>query len=179
MANPLSCKFSTLVLVFPPASLIIYSASFRGCRKGVKFDGLGLGLSIVERIAKILDLSIIVTSRVGKGSVFSVTMVASNVPVLPTIEATQTVKPLCVLTGLTVLCIDDNERSLAGMQELLTTWGCQVLPFKSGKTLLTYCVENPVAIPAVILADYNLDEETDLTSFKVPASTCSGISRQH
>lgn len=125
-------------------------------------DGLGLGLSIVERIAKILDLSIIVTSRVGKGSVFSVTMVASNVPVLPTIEATQTVKPFSVLTGLTVLCVDDNERSLAGMQELLTTWGCQVLPFKSGKTLLAYCVENPVAIPAVILADYNLDEENGL-----------------
>ncbi|MBZ9605628.1 hybrid sensor histidine kinase/response regulator [Phyllobacterium chamaecytisi] len=125
-------------------------------------DGLGLGLSIVERIAKILDLSIIVTSRVGKGSVFSVTMVASNVPVLPTIEATQTVKPFSVLTGLKVLCVDDNERSLAGMQELLTTWGCQVLPFKSGKTLLAYCVENPVAIPAVILADYNLDEENGL-----------------
>jgi Na+/proline symporter/signal transduction histidine kinase len=125
-------------------------------------DGLGLGLSIVERIAKIIDLTIMVTSRVGKGSAFSVTMLASNVPVLPTLESGQAVKPFSVLTGLTVLCVDDNERSLAGMQELLTTWGCQVLPFKSGKALLSYCVENPAAIPAVILADYNLDEENGL-----------------
>jgi signal transduction histidine kinase/Na+/proline symporter/CheY-like chemotaxis protein len=147
----------------PPDKLDHIFREFSRLPEGMKeSDGLGLGLSIVERIAKILDLSIIVTSRVGKGSVFSVTMVASNVPVLPTIEATQTVKPFSVSTGLTVLCVDDNERSLAGMQELLTTWGCQVLPFKSGKTLLAYCVENPVAIPAVILADYNLDEENGL-----------------
>jgi len=124
-------------------------------------DGLGLGLSIVERIANILELSIMVKSRVGKASVFSVNMPTSNVQILPTMEVQQTAKPFSALTGLLVLCVDDNERSLAGMQELLTTWGCNVLPFRTGKALRAYCLENKTA-PAVILADYNLDEETGL-----------------
>ena len=125
-------------------------------------DGLGLGLSIVERVAKTLDLSVMVQSRVGKGSVFSVTVATSNVQVLSAIETQHTTKPFSPLTGLVVLCVDDNERSLAGMQELLTTWGCNVLPFRSGAALRAYCRENSDATPAVILADYNLDEENGL-----------------
>ncbi|CAN7615015.1 PAS domain-containing hybrid sensor histidine kinase/response regulator [Phyllobacterium sp. LjRoot231] len=146
-----------------PNKLEYIFREFSRLSEGMKeSDGLGLGLSIVERVAKILDLSVMVQSRVGKGSVFSVNMATSNMLVLSAIEAQQTARPFSPLTGLVVLCIDDNERSLAGMQELLTTWGCNVLPFRSGKALRSYCLENHTAVPAVILADYNLDEENGL-----------------
>src|SRR5262249_688235 len=41
--------------------------------------GLGLGLSIVERIARVLDYKIIVSSAVGRGSLFSVEVPLSAV----------------------------------------------------------------------------------------------------
>ncbi|TDQ31673.1 hypothetical protein [Phyllobacterium brassicacearum] len=95
-------------------------------------DGLGLGLSIVERIAKILELSISVNSAIGKGSVFSVSMPISNSPPIQAFEEQRKTKPGNVLAGLLIICVDDNEQSLAGVQELLTTWGCKVIAFNNG-----------------------------------------------
>jgi len=145
----------------PQAKLEYIFREFARLSEGMKeSDGLGLGLSIVERIAKILDLSVAVRSTIGKGSVFSITMQVSKMPSLPANEE-QRLTPSGALTGLLVLCIDDNEQSLAGMRALLTTWGCNVLPLNSGKALRAYCLENR-PVPDVILADYNLDEENGL-----------------
>jgi Na+/proline symporter/signal transduction histidine kinase len=84
-------------------------------------DGLGLGLSIVERFAHILGLPITVRSKLGKGSMFSILVETSSVKVLSASESVQPVKASSALTGLAILCVDDNEQSLAGMQALLTT----------------------------------------------------------
>ena len=45
-------------------------------------DGYGLGLSIVQRIVRLLDLKLEVTSEIGKGSTFSLTVPASRISVL-------------------------------------------------------------------------------------------------
>jgi len=45
-------------------------------------DGYGLGLSIVQRIVRLLDLKLEVTSEIGKGSTFSLTVPTSRVGVL-------------------------------------------------------------------------------------------------
>jgi len=45
-------------------------------------DGYGLGLSIVQRIVRLLDLKLEVTSEIGKGSTFSLTVPTSRVSVL-------------------------------------------------------------------------------------------------
>lgn len=123
-------------------------------------DGLGLGLSIVERIAKILDLDIKVRSKTGKGSVFSVTLPLSNASSLSAQEAVPMLRPANSLSGMLVLCIDDNQQSLAGMEELLNMWNCKVTALQTGKALRDYCASHPA--PDVILADYNLKEETGL-----------------
>src|SRR5262249_55071895 len=89
--------------------------------------GLGLGLSIVERIARVLDHKIIVSSAVGRGSQFSVEAPLSSVvpprqqqQLTPDIDRVQ-------LSGITVLCIDNDLAILDGMQMLLEGWGCRVL----------------------------------------------------
>ncbi|PRD50470.1 hybrid sensor histidine kinase/response regulator [Phyllobacterium myrsinacearum] len=120
-------------------------------------DGLGLGLSIVERIATLLGMTIRVSSSIGKGSVFSIRMPVCSTAVSnpPALERHGT------LDGLSVLCIDDDERSLAGMKELLQTWGCTVNVLTHGKTLLALrdSLGEP---PDVILADYNLGDENGM-----------------
>lgn len=124
-------------------------------------DGLGLGLSIVERIAKILDVQIGVDSKIGKGSVFSVTIPLSNTSSLSVKEAQPLTQVSSSLNGMRVLCVDDNESSLTGLQELLNAWDCRVISVKTGKEIRAYCLNNQ-PVPDVILADYNLEEETGL-----------------
>jgi len=89
--------------------------------------GLGLGLSIVERIARVLDHKIEVQSTVGHGSRFSV-----EVPQAPALPAGRPVRSAPrtdagQLADMTVLCIDNEPKILDGMETLLAGWGCGVL----------------------------------------------------
>ncbi|MBP0656509.1 response regulator, partial [Mycobacterium tuberculosis] len=58
---------------------------------------------------------------------------------LPVIKNPAASEPNRALDGLRVLCIDDDERSLAGMKELLQTWGCAVEVLTNGKGLEALC----------------------------------------
>ena len=92
--------------------------------------GLGLGLSIVERIGKVLGHRIGLQSVPGRGSTFSVE--------LPRAEARLAAEPGAIvapsvgrMAGLTVLCIDNEPAVLRGMQTLLEGWGCSVVTAQS------------------------------------------------
>src|ERR1700741_3218396 len=70
--------------------------------------GLGLGLSIVERIARVLDHSVALGSSLGRGTQFSVEVpVSSAVPVREQPRAARDVDRV-QLSGITVLCIDND-----------------------------------------------------------------------
>ena len=90
-------------------------------------QGLGLGLSIVDRIARVLRLELHIDSGRGKGTRFSVIL-----PVSTAAEPAYWPRPSrgCRLRrrlgGLSVLCIDNDPRILEGMRLLLEGWGCQV-----------------------------------------------------
>src|SRR5467141_1995133 len=70
--------------------------------------GLGLGLSIVERIARVLDCRISVASTLGRGSQFSVEVPLSAV--IPASQHQRTARDVdrAQLSGITVLCIDND-----------------------------------------------------------------------
>ncbi|MGB9369644.1 MAG: PAS domain-containing hybrid sensor histidine kinase/response regulator [Xanthobacteraceae bacterium] len=118
--------------------------------------GLGLGLSIVERIARVLDHSVHLESKPGRGSRFSVTVPPA--PALP-LDAKKE-KPQRVevnqLADLAVLCIDNEPKILDGMATLLTGWGCHVLTAPDLKTALA-TVSDAKALPSGVLVDYHLD----------------------
>ncbi|MDZ4200738.1 MAG: ATP-binding protein [Gallionella sp.] len=95
--------------------------------------GLGLGLAIVDRLARLLDHRIELRSVPGKGSVFAV-----EVPLL----ATPPEKPLLAMTGgveeftqdetdgwladKRVLMVDDDILVLSSTSSILASWGCVV-----------------------------------------------------
>src|SRR5262249_60720659 len=88
--------------------------------------GVGLGLSIVERIARVLHCELTLKSKIGNGSCFAVEV--------PRAAAAQALKstPLSRLEagrldGMVVLCIDNERAVLSGMETLLNGWGCRVL----------------------------------------------------
>jgi len=118
--------------------------------------GLGLGLSIVERIARVLDHKIILRSKVGKGSAFIV-----ELPTGPTIaskkgEPVKTAVPSIPLEAVSVMCIDNDLQVLDGMKTLLGGWGCHVLAapgIRAASLLLSKS-----ARPDILLIDYHLDD---------------------
>jgi len=124
-------------------------------------EGLGLGLSIVDRIARVLDLPIRLRSSPGKGTVFSVDIPVSAVPARPAAGAHEPSRSVSSLAGLSVICIDNDARILSGMESLMTGWGCRVATVRDGQSL-DALLDAPPFIPNVVLADYHLGSETGL-----------------
>jgi Na+/proline symporter/signal transduction histidine kinase len=127
---------------------------------GSTVGGLGLGLSIVERICRILDHPIELSSQAGKGSTFGVVVPAANAPVLAAGKTAPARVPIGALDGISVLCIDNEPAILAGMETLLKGWNCFVRT-ASNTTESVRTLENG-GVPDVILADYHLDLGTGL-----------------
>ncbi|RBP13742.1 Na+/proline symporter [Roseiarcus fermentans] len=126
--------------------------------------GLGLGLSIVERLGRVLDHPVGLASRPGAGSVFHVTApLAAAAPARP--EAADVV-PAAVagepLSGLKILAIDNEPRVLDGMRTLLGRWGCLVVTANG-------LAEAREALggfgpPDLVIADYHLDKSDGIAA---------------
>ncbi|CAB1370309.1 ATP-binding protein [Denitratisoma oestradiolicum] len=105
--------------------------------------GLGLGLSIVARLAQTLDHPIKVRSWPGRGSCFAITLPRSEpMPTLPT-AISPIVEPR--LTAR-LLLIDADEGSRAKLAELLRGWGCQVKESMGADDLAGALAPKPDAI---------------------------------
>ncbi len=153
-------------LGIPASKQKIVFREFQRLDQGAKVArGLGLGLSIVERIARILDHNLTLTSEPGRGSVFRV-----EVPVVAALPASVTLaeapRPIAApLAGLKVLAVDNEPSIVEGMRGLLTGWGCEVITAPDLKGALAAIKANR-APPEVIVADYHLDEGDGLDVIK-------------
>jgi PAS domain S-box-containing protein len=116
--------------------------------------GVGLGLAIVERIAKILDYKIEVYSRPGRGSMFSIEVPISHEIPLPISQAAPLPSTGNPLPGRRLLVLDNEVSILESMSALLGQWGCEVVTATDEATAL---VALQGQAPELILADYHLD----------------------
>ncbi|MEP1015346.1 MAG: ATP-binding protein [Paracoccaceae bacterium] len=116
-------------------------------------DSLGLGLSIVDGLAKLLGHPVKLHSIEGQGTRISIT--------LPKAAATKSdEKPSATpilqdsLTGRTILVVDDDDRVRESMAGMLGSWGCNVM--------LAATITDAVKIaglgdsPDLIISDYRL-----------------------
>jgi len=122
--------------------------------------GLGLGLSICQRIARTLDHPLRVHSRVGRGSVFSI-----RVPVgVVTAQALprEIAHASDALAGLRVLCVDNDPEILDGMRALLDRWKAVALTAATVDEALAHIDSDDAAsLPDVALVDYHLHDRLD------------------
>ena len=132
--------------------------------------GLGLGLSIVARLNRVLGHEISLQSKPDRGSVFSVTLPRADDS--PAASATWTL-PVAprqhALDGLTVVAIDNEEHVLAGMEALLTSWSCVVA---SGRDLgeVEASLADRGLVPDVILADFHVGEVGEVDGIDIVAA---------
>jgi len=117
--------------------------------------GLGLGLSIVERISHVLNHPVELSSEANKGSCFSVELPRSTaIPDIAPIH--QVAAASGQLDGLCVVAIDNEPDILSGMRHLLSNWNCQVVTAPD-ETEAALELNRAGLTPDVILADYHLD----------------------
>jgi hypothetical protein len=114
-------------------------------------QGLGLGLAIVERTAKLLELPLAVRSREDLGSVFSISVPRGDPRQVRIVEAARAE----ALDGCTVLVIEDESEIRAAMHVLLEGWGARVIAAATAADADAELAKLPVA-PHVALVDYRL-----------------------
>ncbi|MCC5864213.1 MAG: PAS-domain containing protein [Wenzhouxiangella sp.] len=120
--------------------------------------GLGLGLAIVDRIARMLDHPVSLQSEPGQGTRFAI-----QVPMAQSTEAAsagRTSRPRSAqdLSGLVVVVIDNEPDILAGMASLVAPWGCEVHTARD-ELEVRQVIDSLKAMPDVLLADYHLDDQ--------------------
>lgn len=119
-------------------------------------SGLGLGLSISERIAAILNHSISLKSIYDRGSNFSLAIELSNQALKTETPSSVTPdSPSDVLAGVKALCVDNEQQIIDAMTMLLKRWHCEVQSAKSA--LEIDGILNRGFVPDIMLVDYQLD----------------------
>ncbi|TYT25099.1 response regulator [Luteimonas viscosa] len=117
---------------------------------GAPGQGLGLGLAIADRIARLMRAHIGLRSRVGRGTVFSLQ--------LPRAEAAHgawTGSQRTGLAGCRVLVVDNDPTALAALRALLEGWGCTVDAAADGPAAEALLQRHASSL---WLLDYHLDD---------------------
>jgi len=120
--------------------------------------GLGLGLSIVQRLARLMDAPLALASVPGRGSVFTLTLPLGRAPRARVPEAARG-KPRLgpTLEGRRILVVEDEPSVREGLSVLLRGWGAQVGVFDSLAAVEAWTRQAPPA-PALVIVDYRLPE---------------------
>jgi signal transduction histidine kinase len=116
--------------------------------------GLGLGLSIVQRLAALLGHPVSLSSRLGRGTVFRVDVPMGRAPVIR-VAAARAERSQTDLGGRCILVIDDEASIVDGMSALLGSWGAEALIAGTAAEAMAQ-VNARDSPPDLIIADYQL-----------------------
>ncbi|MEO8723391.1 MAG: response regulator, partial [Sphingobium sp.] len=121
--------------------------------------GLGLGLSIVQRLGALLDHDIGVRSKLGKGSVFSIEIPLATHLAASAVAGLPEQQREAATTGKVIIVEDDLDvRDL--LEQLLKAGGHRVREAANGMAALALVAKGAIR-PDLVLADYNLPGALD------------------
>jgi len=127
-----------------------------------RFEGTGLGLAIAKKYAEILGGNIKVTSELGKGTVFTITLPTKSISTNGesvnqglinslTTSISQDINP----QEKTILLVEDSEPAMIQLKDILETTGYTILEAKDGVQALEVLKDN---IPDAMILDLMMPE---------------------
>ncbi|WDS38129.1 hybrid sensor histidine kinase/response regulator [Pseudoxanthomonas sp.] len=126
---------------------------------GIRHDrrSAGLGLSIVERTARLLEHPLGLRSWPGHGSVFSITVPLATQAATPVAAPVAPIPAAPLpLQGTQVWCVDDDADTRQAMTLLLGSWGCGVQVAHDADSLATLARQ---PAPDLVLLDLQLGQD--------------------
>jgi len=159
------CVYDTGVGI-PPFKRGEIFKEFHRLEQGARIArGLGLGLSIVERLSRVLKHRIALDGNAGGGSVFSVTA-----PIAKAVNHTAAVTsatPLAKtpISGALIVCIENDAAILDGMKTLLTAWGAEIIAV-ADPDAATEAIEHLGRPVTGLLVDYHLDRGNGVAAIR-------------
>ncbi len=154
---------------------LIFKEFHRLDRDSVNVPGLGLGLSIVDRMCGVLNHELGLKSEPGRGSVFSV-----GLPLARWAEQELPrsfhMRPLPSgnLRGAMILCLDNDRSVVDGMRTLLAGWHCPVVTALDSASAIQK-LQGAGVTPDIIVSDFHLDRETGIEAIQDIAAACRTI----
>jgi len=119
--------------------------------------GFGLGLAIVRRMADTLDHSLHLDSRPGHGSRFTIEAPFATAPIRGETSTATAPAASPGLIAKPLIVVDNDLGVLEAMQVLLSRWGADVRLARDLDDIAEILSDTQFR-PAIILADYHLDE---------------------
>ena len=118
--------------------------------------GVGLGLSIVDQIANLLDTPVSVRSRYGRGSVFSIILPRGDREQLLQHDPDDVIQINSrIFLDLKIWIVDDDADIREGLQLQLETWGCVTRTFENQEQVKAFVDKNS-GLPDLLICDLRL-----------------------
>ena len=122
--------------------------------------GLGLGLAIVRRLARVLDAPLRMRSVQGRGTMFSIEIPLGQRP-----KPTEPSLPRGSSLGLTldrrlIVIVEDDPAVLGGLEVLLKSWGADVVAFDSFGAAAEWAgaaAARKLVKPDLLIVDFRLE----------------------
>jgi signal transduction histidine kinase len=137
---------------------LVFEEFYRG-RRGPETNeayetGLGLGLSIVRRMAAALGHDLELRSRVNRGSRFRIKLPLGRKDAIAKISTDTNVGSLA---GLLVVVVENDRATLTALTRLLQSWGTEVIAGRDHSEVAGL-LSTVGRIPDLIVADFHLDD---------------------
>ncbi|SHG52953.1 PAS domain-containing hybrid sensor histidine kinase/response regulator [Bradyrhizobium erythrophlei] len=127
--------------------------------------GLGLGLSIVERLARVLNHGIALEATSRGGSVFSVMVPTAKAINYTAAVTTATPLSRTPMSGSLIVCIENDAAILDGMRTLLKAWNAEVIAVADPDAAIE-AIEAAGRPVTGLLVDYHLDRGNGVAAIR-------------
>jgi Na+/proline symporter/signal transduction histidine kinase len=127
--------------------------------------GLGLGLSIVERLARVLDHGIALDSNRSGGSFFSVTVPTAKAVNHTAAVTSATPLSKTPMSGALIACIENDAAILDGMKTLLRGWDAEVIAASDPESAIEAIGAASKQVTG-LLVDYHLDRGNGVAAIR-------------